>query len=191
VKAERAEWLERLPFLDPQHLVFVDETAVATWLGRNYGYSPRGQDAILTRDPYPQRMSIVGAIGLDGVRTAVAIPGGFDGDAFLAFVEQELVPTLRPYDIVIMDNLRVHKVAGVRDAIEAAGAFLLYQPRYSPDLNPIECFWEWAKSRLRNVVARTTELVVEVFGRAMDEVPKQHIAGWFRHCGYGSEVRST
>lgn len=165
-------------------MVFIDESGVTTWLGRNYGWSRKGEDAVLTREPYPDRVSIVGALGIDGIRTSAVVEGSIDGDAFLAFVHQFLVPVLNPGDVVIMDNLRVHKVAGVREAIEAAGAFLLYQPRYSPDFNPIEMFWSWAKSRLRNVVARSTELVLDVMAKAIQQLPRQHIVGWFRHCGY-------
>lgn len=164
--------------------MFVDESAVTTWLGRNYAWSPKGEDAFITRPVRPERVSVMGALGWDGVLTAACLEGTVDGDAFLAFLEQSLTPVLRPGDIVVMDNLSVHKVQGVREIIENAGAFLLYQPRYSPDLNPIEMFWAWAKSRLRNVVARSTQLVEELLGNAMQQLPHEFIPEWFKHCGY-------
>ncbi len=176
--------------IEPERLVFVDESAVTTWLGRNYGWSPRGQDAFLTRPFRSERVSVIGALGWDGVRTAVCLEGTVDGDAFLAFLEQSLVPTLVPGDVVVMDNLSVHKVDGVRQIVERAGAHLLYQPRYSPDLNPIEMFWSWAKSRLRDVVARSTGIVQELLGKAMQELPLEFIPQWFKHCGYRHEARS-
>ena len=181
---------EIVPMLAPDRLVFLDETAVATSLGRNYGWAPRGIDAELRRDPYPEHLSVVGAMALDGVRTSMAIEGAFDGHAFLPFVENFLVPVLRPGDIVVMDNLRVHKVAGVREAIEAAGAFVLHQPAYSPDFNPIECLWCWIKSRIRDVVPDSLDEALRLFGKALHDLPTEYISAWFRHCGYERAAES-
>ena len=114
----------------------------------------------------------------------MCIDGPVDGDVFLTFVRQMLVPTLREGDIVVMDNLSVHKVEGVRRAIADAGAFLLFQPRYSPDVNPIEMLWSWVKSRMRDRVETSKQRLVELVGDILAEMPQEFIPEWFRHCGY-------
>lgn len=112
------------------------------------------------------------------------IEGAMDGPAFLAYVEQVLVPTLNKRDIVFMDNVRTHKVAGVREAIEAAGAQLRYLPAYSPDFNPIENAYAKIKSALRKGAARTVNALWKLVGRSVKAIAPTDCAGYFRHAGY-------
>jgi hypothetical protein len=139
VNAAREEWFEGQPELDPERLVFIDETAASTKMARFYGRSPRGERC---RAAVPHGhwkiMTFTAGLRIDGIAAPMVLDGPMDGEAFRACVEQALAPALRPGDIVIMDNLPAHKVHGVREAIEAVGASLQYLPPYSPDFNPIE-----------------------------------------------------
>ena len=119
-----------------------------------------------------------------GLTAPLAIDGAINGELFLAYVEQVLVPTLKPGDVVIMDNLRVHKMAGVREAIEAAGAKLLFIPPYSPDLNPIELAFSKLKSLLRAKAIRTAEALWKALGDLCDSFSPGEYANYFRHDGY-------
>ena len=126
----------------PEDLVFVDESGVNCAMTRLYARSPKGQRAFghAPRN-WGQNVSIIGALGLQGPLASGYLVGATDGAAFLAYVEQRLVPALWPGAVVVMDNLRAHKVRGVRETIEAVGARVLYLPPYSPDFNPIELAW--------------------------------------------------
>ena len=119
-----------------------------------------------------------------GLTAPLAIDGAINGELFLAYVEQVLVPTLKPGDVVIMDNLRVHKLAGVREAIEAVGAKLLFIPPYSPDLNPIELAFSKLKSLLRAKAIRTVEALWKALGDLCDSFSPGECANYFRHDGY-------
>lgn len=169
----------------PGRLVFVDEAGCNTAMARQYARSPQGQrahDAVPSR--WGKNMSLVGALGLGGLRTLMMLEGPVDGLAFLAFVLHFLVPTLKSGDIVLMDNLSVHKVPGVQEAIEAAGASLRYLPSYSPDLNPIEQCWSKMKALLRTAAARSPEALEAAVAVAMAAVTTSDAAGWFTHSGY-------
>lgn len=172
--------------LDPEKLVFIDETGINRGMARRYARAPRGMRAF-DHQPlkYGSNVSVVGAIRLDGVVTALSLEGATDGDVFLAFTERILGPKLRPGDVVIMDNLPAHKIKGIREAIEAAGAKLLYQPRYSPEFNPIEHCWSKLKEWLRGQAARTKEALDHALAQGLDLVTTKDLAGWFQHCGYG------
>ena len=122
-----------------------------------------------------------------GLLTSMMLPGAVDGPAFLVFLEHFLVPTLQPGDIVVMDNVRTHKVAGVKDLIEGAGATIAYQPPYSPDLNPIELLWAFAKDYVRGMGPRSIENLMNAFGTAFQRVKPEHCRGWFRACGYQAQ----
>lgn len=136
-------------------------------------------------------ISIIGAIRLEGVVAAMTIEGAVDGDVFLAFTQSLLAPELRPGDVVVMDNVQSHKVKGIREAIEAAGARLIYLPPYSPDLNPIEKCWSKVKHFLRSVGARTTEALYQALAEGLDMVTLADLLGWFKHCGYHKTVPET
>ena len=138
--------------------------------------TPQGQWKVLT---------LLGAIGLRGVVAAMTIESATDGEVFLAYLEQILCPKLQPGDLVIMDNLSAHKVAGVRELIQATGAELLYLPPYSPDFNPIEKAWAKLKQLLRAAKARTTEVLDAAVAEALKAITADNAAAWFRHCGYG------
>jgi len=139
VAKARAEWRTRQPDLRPGRLVFIDETWTKTTMTRLYGRAPCGKRLVeAVPHGHWKTSTFVGALRCDGLSATGVFNGPINAEMFLAYVEQVLVPTLRPGDVVIMDNLRCHKVAGVREAIEAAGASVLFIPPYSPDLNLIE-----------------------------------------------------
>ena len=127
---------------------------------------------------------MIGAIDRGGVVAAMTIDGSTDGEVFLAFVEQVLVPELHDGDIVIMDNLGAHKTKAVKDAIVGAKAELIYLPPYSPDLSPIELFWSKIKTFLRTQAARTREKLDDYISAALELVKVSDLLGWFKHCGY-------
>jgi transposase len=144
--------------------------------------TPQGHWKILT---------ILGALSLHGWVATMTIEEPTDGDIFLAYVEHVLCPALQPGDVVIMDNLSAHKVAGVRELIHAAGADLLYLPPYSPDLNPIEKAWAKLKQLLRALKARTAEALEQAVAQALPSITPDNAHAWFRHCGiaYTSDVK--
>jgi transposase len=158
VVEQRSRWHERLAAVPPARLVFVDESGANTKMTRLYGRAPVGE-RLVAQVPHGhyQTRTLIAAVRLRGPCAPWLFEGAMDGEMFLAWVRQGLVPTLQPEDWVILDNLATHKVAGVREAIEAAGARLLYLPPYSPDFNPIENLWSKVKQILRRLAPRTAE----------------------------------
>jgi len=152
---------------------------------RRYGRSPRGT-RLAEKAPCGRwkTTTFLGALRATGFVAPLTIDGAVNGPTFLAWVGQHLAPALRPGDVVVMDNLSSHKVAGVREAIEAAGAELRYLPPYSPDLNPIELAFAKFKKRLRDGAERTAEKLWDLCGRILDEFTEAECRGYFRHCGY-------
>lgn len=183
----RQAWRERQPLLDPGHLVFLDETGVTTNMARTRGRSPQGV-RLIGKVPHGHWnvSTFVAGLRSDGIVAPLVTDGAMNGEIFLAYVEQSLVRTLRAGDIVVMDNLAVHKVAGVRAAIEGAGATLLYLPPYSPDLNPIEMAFSKLKALLRKAAERTVEGLWERIGRLLDEFTAAECRNFLAHQGYGS-----
>ena len=166
--------------------VYAGETGATTGMTRLYGRAPPGERV---RDAVPQSgwevAAPVGAMRLDGPTTAaLAFEGATDAEAFRAFVERALCPTLRPGDVVVMDRLGAHRPAAVRAAIEAADARLLYLPPYSQDLSPIEPMWSKVKQHLRDAKARTHDALVGAIGDALRSVTADDAKGYFEHCGY-------
>lgn len=147
---------------------------------RAFGQAPRNHRVNLT---------VIGAIALDGPRTMMAYEGGTTRDAFLHFVETGLVASLRAGDVVVMDNLRAHYTDGVKQAIEAAGATILYLPPYSPELNPIEMAWSKFKAFLRKVEARTLRTLAGAVSCFQELIQPSDLQGWFRHSGYLAQVK--
>lgn len=133
---------------------------------------------------YGPNVTVIGAIRLEGIVSALSFEGALDGELFLAYTKEMLATELRPGDVVVMDNLASHKVVGVREAIEATGASLLYLPPYSPDLNPIEKCWSKVKHFLRSISARTKEALYQALAQGFDLVTKKDLLGWFKHCGF-------
>ena len=166
VARRRQAWFEAQPDLDPERLVFIDETGASTKMARRYGRSPRGTRC---RAPIPhghwKTTTFVGALRLEGMTAPMVLDGAMHGAAFLAYVEQVLVPTLKPGDIVIMDNLPAHKPTAVRQAIEKAGAELRFLPPYSPDFNPIEMAFSKFKAFLKGIAARTVNDLWDAIAR--------------------------
>ena len=134
-------------------------------------------------------VSTIGALGLEGIRTGLSVPGAIDGETMLFFIEDLLVPTLKRGDIVVMDNNAIHKLDEIEDAIEAAGAGVLFLPTYSPDLNPIELCWSKVKARLRSLKPRTLPALLDALVQAFSSITQHDILHWFQHCGY--QVAST
>jgi transposase len=165
--------------------VFVDETAASTDMTRTYGRSPKGQ-RLVCPVPYGhwKTTTFVGALRSDRLTAPTVIDGAMTGDLFVAYVEQQLVPTLKPGDVVVMDNLAAHKRPKVREAIEAAGAELRYLPPYSPDLNPIELAYAKLKGLLRSARKRTVDELWDFLGQALDAFAPQECRNYLRHCGY-------
>ena len=149
MKRGREQWFDLQPALEPEKLVFIDETGTSTKMARRHGRAPRGERC---RAPAPHShwhtTTFVGALRLSGMTAPMTLDGAMNGIAFQAYVDQVLVPTLSPGDVVSMDNLPAHKPAGIRDAIERAGATLLFLPPYSPDFNPIEMAFSKIKAWL-------------------------------------------
>jgi transposase len=128
--------------------------------------------------------TMISAIRIDGVTAPFVVEGAVDSEVFRVYVKRVLVPTLKDGDVVVMDNLQPHKASGVREAIESAGASLLYLPPYSPDFNPIEPMWSKAKQGLRSIAARTVEALFEAVGTVLNNVTPTDCIGFFRGCGY-------
>ena len=153
---------------------------------RRYGHARRGRRV---REGVPARrwrtLSVLGAIRRCGWVGAMTIEAPTDGEIFLAYLEQVLGPQLQPGDVVVMDNLAAHKVAGVRESIQARGAELLYLPPYSPDFNPIEPCWAQVKQQLRSAKARSLPALETCLAAALAAVTPHHIQACFRHCDYG------
>jgi hypothetical protein len=171
--------------LKPGRLGFIDETWVKTNMVRTQGRALRGQRLVASAPHGHWKTStFIGALREDGLVAPAAFEGAINGKSFLAYVEQVLVPTLRKDDIVILDNLGSHKVAGVRQAIEAAGAQLLFLPPYSPDLNPIEQVFAKPKAALRAKAIRTGDALWTALGEITDAISPTESASYIRHAGY-------
>jgi transposase len=185
VKEQRDSWRESQPWMDPSRLVFVDETGATTAMARRYGRAPRGQRLV---EPLPHGhwkvTTFVAALRIGGLIAPMTCDGAINGDLFVAYVEQVLVPQLRPGDVVVMDNLSSHKRVAVRAAIEAAGCQLWYLPAYSPDLNPIENAFAKLKAMLRKAQERTVAGLQRFLCFCADAFRPEECANYFAHCGY-------
>ena len=183
--APRTEWRENQPKLDAGKLIFIDETWTKTNMVRLYGWAPVGHRLV---DAVPhghwKTSTFIAGLRQDRLVAPCVLNGAINGESFLAYVEQMLVPTLTSGDIVVMDNLGSHKVAGVRKAIEAAGARLLYLPPYSPDLNPIEQAFAKLKALLRAKALRTVEALWNALGDIVPCFSPHECANFLRHAGY-------
>jgi transposase len=185
VAAAREAWRAAAPALRPEDLVFLDESGVTTNMARRYGRAVGGR-RVRASVPHGQweRLTILGGLTLGGLTACLAVEGATDAPVMRAFVRHALVPTLRPGQVVVLDNLSVHRDAEVRRLVEAAGCRLLFLPPYSPDLNPIEPAWSKLKALLRGVGARTTEALHAALTALVDAITPADARGYFRHCGY-------
>jgi transposase len=185
VRGQREAWFEGQPDLDPAKLVFVDESFAATNMARLYGRAPKG-NRLRAAIPHGHwnKTTVVAAMRLSGMTAAQLLDGSINGETFLAYVRQVLVPTLSPGDIVVIDNLSSHKSHPVREAIEAVGAKLLFLPPYSPDFNPIEKAFSKLKALLRKAAERTLEGVRNAIARILDAIKPTECANFFAAAGY-------
>jgi transposase len=191
VAARRRDWREAQPAWDPERLVFLDETWAATNMARRYGRAPVGERLVCAVPHGHWKLTtFLAALRVGGLSCPLVIDGAVNGDLFVAYVEQQLVPSLRPGDVVVMDNLSCHKRARVREAIEEVGATLLYLPPYSPDLNPIELAFGKLKALLRKAGERTVEGLWAFLGQALDRFGPDECRNYFRHCGYPATATS-
>ncbi len=177
----REVFLDRIRSVAPERLIFLDESGVSTQMTRRYARAPRG---VRVHETTPEGnwkiLTILGAMSLRGMIATMTVEAATDADIFLAYLDHVLCPALQSGDVVIMDNLSSHKVAGVRERIEAAGAELLYLPPYSPDLNPIETAWAKLKHLLRTAKARTAEALQQAIAELLPTIRPQDAEAWFR-----------
>ena len=181
----RRMWRLWQRFMDPERFVFIDETGAATNMIRRYGWAPRSE-RLVTAAPHGHWRTTTFVAGLrsTGLIAPLVLDGPMNGFAFLAYVQQFLVPTLRRDDVVIMDTLAAHKVAGVAEAIRAAGASILYLPPYSPDLNPIEQAFSKLKALLRGAATRTKEALWTTIGQLLDRFSPDECRSYLANSGY-------
>jgi transposase len=187
VASARAAWHAAQPDLDPARLVFIDETGASTKMARLRGRSRRGTRCIAgIPHGHWKTTTFVGALRHCGMTAPMVLDGAMDGAAFLAYVAQVLVPTLKEGDIVVMDNLPAHKPEQVRTAIESCGAELRYLPPYSPDLNPIEMAYAKLKAFLKKAAARTIEDLWQAIADALPRFTADECRNYLADAGYGA-----
>jgi transposase len=185
VKSARQVWFDGQLDLDPEKLIFIDETGASTKMARLRGRAPKGERC-RAAIPHGHWMTTTFTAGLrlDRLAAPMILDGPMDGTAFLAYVQQVLVPELKPGDIVVMDNLPAHKVAGVRETIEATGAMLLHLPPYSPDFNPIEMAFAKFKALLRSAAARNVPDLWRTIETAFRAFTPEECKNYFAAAGY-------
>jgi transposase len=195
VKEKRETWFDTIYDAcggDFARLWFLDESGAMTNLVRTHGRCAQGERCV---GKVPQGhwkvLTAVAAIGLQGLAAPFTIDCPMDGEIFNVYLRRVLLPTLRPGDVIVMDNLSAHKASGVAELVEAAGAKLLYLPPYSPDFNPIEMIWSKVKRLLRSAAARTVDTLHDAFGKALAAVTRSDILGCFLHCGYEATNKSA
>jgi transposase len=172
--------------------VFIDETCASTNVIRRYGRGKRGE-RLVCKVPHGhwKTSTFIAALRYDCVSAPLLLDGPTNGSSFKAYVEQILVPTLKRGDIVVMDNVSIHKVAGVREAIQARGATLVYLPPYSPDLNPIEQFFCKLKALLRKASARSIKNLWTVIGSCLKLFSRSECAAFLTHADYSYRIMSA
>jgi transposase len=187
VAAARTAWADNQARVDAERLVFIDETGTSTKMARLRGRAPRGQ-RLVGKIPHGhwKTTTFVAALRCTALTAPCVIDGPMNGNAFLAYVEQVLVPTLKPGDIVVLDNLSAHKVPGVREAIEVTGSSLLYLPPYSPDFNPIEQLFAKLKALLRKAAERSIDALWSRIALLLSAFTSEECANYFRNAGYAS-----
>jgi transposase len=188
----RAAWRAAAAQLDPEQFVFVDESGTNISLTRVYGWAPHDRRATgsVPRN-HGKNTTLVAALAPDGLHEPWLIEGAMDTDSFAWYISEQLAPTLRPGQIVVLDNLSVHKAERVRQAIEARGCQLLFLPPYSPDFTPIEQAFSKIKAILRGLGARTKEALQEAVRLAIEAITRHDAAAWFAHAGYTLPAQAT
>ena len=185
VARARRRWIREQGWLDTARLVFIDETAITTNMVRLNGWSPCGERLVADAPMgHWETVTFIAGLRQTGIVAPMVIKGAMNGDAFLAYIEQCLAPTLKRGDIVVADNVSFHKVAGVEAAIAAVGASLRYLPQYSPDLNPIELVFHPVKTLLRKAAERTIEGLLRGVRSFIRELDPSECMRYFKHAGY-------
>lgn len=185
IDRERQEWLHDIEDIPAERFVFLDESNAKTNMTRRYGRALRGERVVdYVPDARYESLTMLSALDHQGRTTCVVYEGGTDIPVMRLFAEEFLAPMLQPGQIVVMDNLSAHHDAGVVAALEATGAEVWFQPRYSPEFNPIEKMWSKVKARLRTIKARAKETLTKAIGEALEAVTPTDAANWFQSCGY-------
>lgn len=171
--------------LRPEDVIVIDEMGANLSLTRQYARAPKGQRAYAAK-PVNRGANVttIGALGLEGLVAVMTVDGSTTGEVFRTYIDQLLVPRLRSGQVVLMDNLRAHKVSGIQESIEATGARLQYLPPYSPDFSPIEPCWSKLKTFLRAQAARTRDALDTALTDGLTRISPADARGWFKHCGY-------
>jgi transposase len=183
----RRKWIREQGLLDPARLVFIDETSVNTQMVRLYGHGPRGV-RLVDHVPFGDRktFTFVAALRHNRMVAPLLIDGAMNGETFRAYIEQFVVPILKRNDIVAIDNLPAHNVAGIEEMINAVGATLRYLPKYSPDLNPIELPYSKFKAYLRKLAARTVPSLHRAIRSFLHILKPRECAHYYKHAGYAA-----
>jgi transposase len=185
VRAAREVWFEGQLDLDPDRLVFIDETAATTAMARRYGRAPRGERCrMAVPRSHWKTTTVTAGLRASGITAPWLLDGAMNGRAFRTYVADVLAPTLQPGDTVVLDNLPAHKVSGVRERIEAVGGQLLYLPAYSPDFNPIELAFAKLKALLRSAAARTIPDLWDAIRRSLDRFSPAECRASLTAAGY-------
>jgi transposase len=185
VKEQRQAWKAEQPTLDSEKYVFIDETWASTNMTRTHGRCLQGQRLVMdVPHGHWKTTTFVVALRTSGLTAPTVVDGPMNGDVFEAYVKQQLVPTLRAGDVVVMDNLSSHKRVAVRRAIESVGATLRLLPPYSPDLNPIEKAFSKLKAKLRGAHKRTIPELEHYLGEVLDCFSPEECQNYFVSCGY-------
>ncbi len=185
VQKLRTEYWDKVKDIDPENLVFLDETGILLGLARTHARSQRGTRAYDLKPFYRgEKVTAIGAISLKRVVALMTMDDSMDGKAFEVFIEKFLVPQLWSGSVVVMDNLSAHKLDSITPMIEAVGAKVICLSPYSPDFNPIELWWSQLKSFLRSFFPTTTKMVDTIIAAALDLVNPQHLRNWFANCCY-------
>jgi len=185
IKKETEEFIEVMSNIDVKDVVSVDEAGATANMARDYARSPKGERARAQRPVSPgKRLSMIGALTINGLEEGFIFEGGVGAEEFLFFVEDYLVPILRPGQVVLLDNNRFHFADGVEELICETGASVLYIPRYSPEFNPIEECWSKVKNYLKKTMAWTKEELYQAISKAFDIITKDDAIGWITHAGF-------
>lgn len=184
-EAARTAWRDAVQHLTPADLVFVDETSTHTALTRRRARAPRGQRAIgHVPRTHGANLTLLAVLTPAGIGPALTVSGSVNSAAFAAYAQRVLAPSLRPGQVVVLDNLSAHKGEAARHAVEAAGAQLLFLPAYSPDFNPIELAFAKIKQLLRTAAERTAERLLQATAHAIDAISPADAHGFYAHCGF-------
>lgn len=185
MKRQRKRFQKEVAELDVERFKFLDESSVNTSLTRLYGRAAPDQRVV---DSTPQlsgaQTTTLAVMGWRGIAAPLVLSGAVNGTVFYGYIQDCVLPTLQPGDILFLDNLSAHKVAGLEELIRSCDAYLIFLPPYSPDFNPIELAWSKVKTILRRLKARTLPDLIEDLKQALLAITPQDIHAWFAHCGY-------